>query len=89
MNSSSILINHSISGRISKNNNFVIKSSLAPGITTKQYEDGYSFQASLTDDILIRTKGRVLKDDILIKKVGYEEVSNSAGGNTVYIGQGS
>ena len=50
------------------------------------YEGDYAVTPS-TSEQRLATANKVLEQDVVIKEIPYSEVSNLAGGNTVYIGK--
>lgn len=50
-----------------------------------EYEDSYTITPQAFQDIVLPTKNKQLKDNIIIKEIPYYETSNTSGGNTVYI----
>lgn len=50
------------------------------------YDGDYEVPALITSQVL-RTKNKVMKDDMTILCISYHEVSNAAGGRTVTIGK--
>lgn len=51
-----------------------------------KYEGEYEVIPSLAEDITLETAKKVMTDDVTVKKVPRYDVSNEAGGKTVYIG---
>lgn len=51
-----------------------------------QYNGDYIITPKANSQIVLDTSDKILLDDITIKKIPYYETSNSAGGDTVYIG---
>lgn len=49
------------------------------------YEGDYSVTLKV-DAQTMATKGKVMMDDVLIRSIPFFNVSNTSGGNTVYIG---
>ena len=49
------------------------------------YEGEYDVTPKVTEQML-RTKGKVLADDVRVKEIPYYDVSNTSGGSTIYIG---
>lgn len=49
------------------------------------YEGDYSVTPKV-DAQTMATKGKVMTDDVLIRSIPFFNVSNTSGGNTVYIG---
>lgn len=49
------------------------------------YTGKYDVTPKVTEQML-RTKGKVLADDVRIKEIPYYDVSNTSGGSTIYIG---
>lgn len=49
------------------------------------YEGDYSVTPKV-DAQTMATKGKVMMDDVLIRSIPFFNVSNTSGGNTVYIG---
>lgn len=93
-----ILVDGSISGQLSSSltmsatlepvQSFTISSkvdSLA-SLVEGTYSESYELISSLDEDIIIETKNKLLKDDIVIKKINYSETTNESGGSTLYIG---
>lgn len=53
---------------------------------TEQYEGEYEVTPLVTHQTL-PTKKKVMKDNLTIKEIPFFDVSNNAGGTTVYIGE--
>lgn len=51
------------------------------------YEGSYTVDALVKAPVILPTKGRNMTDDITIKKIRQLEVGNTAGGNTLIIGE--
>lgn len=87
MSTSQGLINGTIHATLSVNQ--LLNISGAVEITAPAepaYEGEYEVQASLTDDIVLRTAHKTLKNDITVRKIGIHEVDNPSGGYTLTIG---
>lgn len=52
-----------------------------------EYKGPYEVEVDLHEDRALETKNKTCTADIVVKKVAYEETSNTAGGVTVYIGK--
>ncbi len=50
------------------------------------YEGEYEVTPSLSEEIKLETAKKLMTDDVTVKKVPRYDVSNEAGGKTVYIG---
>lgn len=59
--------------------------SLSKPIGYVDYKDSYEVTPKTTEQVL-QTKDKHLTDDVTIKSIPYFDVSNTAGGSTVYIG---
>lgn len=55
-------------------------------ISTPPYEGDYEVTSLPFQDQLYETKGYRMRDDLTVKAIPYEEVSNPQGGKTVTIG---
>lgn len=66
---------------------YVSKGTVQPSQTRQIYNGDYEVDTSLTEDIVLNTKNKVMTDDITINKVGLTVTSNASGGYTLYIGQ--
>lgn len=53
-----------------------------------KYEGEYEVIPSLAEDIKLETAKKVMTDDVTVKKVPRYDVTNEAGGTTIYIGIG-
>jgi len=51
------------------------------------YSGAHEVETPLENKVVLETAGLKMKDDITVKKVQFAEVSNDAGGTTVYIGK--
>ncbi len=92
------VLDGSISGQLTSN--LTISASLEPiqnlQITSEieslasaidgTYDDGYEVASLLDEDYTIQTKNKLLKDDIVVKRLNYSETTNDSGGYTIYIG---
>ena len=65
---------------------FEMDGMVEPTPVQESYNKDYEIDISLTDDIVLPTKGKVMNDDIVVKKVPVTEVSNESGGYTLTIG---
>ena len=74
-----------ISGNLSAET-FEMDGTVEPTPVQEIYNEDYEIDISLTDDIVLPTKGKVMNDDIVVKKVPVTEVSNESGGYTLTIG---
>lgn len=74
-----------ISGNLSVET-FEMDGTVEPTPVQEIYNEDYEIDISLTDDIILPTKGKVMNDDIVVKKVPVTEVSNESGGYTLTIG---
>ena len=63
----------------------VLTGSLSKPIGYVDYTDSYEVTPKTTEQVL-QTKDKHLTDDVTIKSIPFFEVSNTAGGSTVYIG---
>lgn len=52
----------------------------------KMYEGEYTVIPSKEEHVL-KTSGKVMNDDVTVKAIPYHSTSNTAGGETVYIGK--
>lgn len=52
----------------------------------QKYTGDYEVTPSLSEDITLNTAHKVMSDDVTVKKVPRYDVTNEAGGVTVYIG---
>lgn len=50
-----------------------------------EYEGDYNILPSASQEIVLPTKHKKMKENVIIKEIPYYEVSNLSGGNTVYI----
>ena len=74
-----------ISGNLSVET-FEMDGTVEPTPVQEIYNEDYEIDISLTDDIILPTKGKVMNEDIVVKKVPVAEVSNESGGYTLTIG---
>ena len=51
------------------------------------YEGSYMVDALVKAPVILPTKGKNMTDDITVKKIRQLEVGNTAGGNTLIIGE--
>lgn len=51
-----------------------------------KYEGDYEITPSMSEDITLETAKKLMTDDVTVKKVPRYDVTNEAGGKTVYIG---
>lgn len=51
-----------------------------------KYEGEYEVIPSMSDDITLATADKLMQSDVTVHKVPRYDVSNEAGGTTVYIG---
>lgn len=65
----------------------VLKGFLSDDVTYASYEGDYKVTPLLNYDFELKTKNKVLKDNVTVKRIPYQEIPNSAGGMTVYIGE--
>ena len=65
---------------------FEMSGAVEPSPVQEVYEEDYEIDISMTDDIVLPTKGKVMNDNIVVKKVPVTEVSNESGGYTLTIG---
>lgn len=74
----------SIIGLVSQE--YKITGNLATAYTTntKPYEGDYEITPTV-DGMTLETKQRYMTDDVTIKAIPFYEVSNTSGGNTIYI----
>jgi len=56
-------------------------------ITGDVYDGSYLVTPLAKDEVVLKTYGKVMRDDVTVKKVPYFETSNESGGYTVYIGE--
>lgn len=66
---------------------YISKGTIQPSQTKQLYNGDYNIQSSLTEDIVLDTKDKVMTDDITINKIGITTTSNESGGYTLYIGK--
>lgn len=59
---------------------------VALGISYPSYDGKYVVTPSAEANITLETKKKLLHEDIKVNKIPYFEVSNNAGGQTVFIG---
>lgn len=85
--SSDLIPIYGISGKISIDSEFSITGTVQPFQNREYYDGVYEVNTSLTDDIVLNTKDKVMRDDVTINKYGLTVTSNSSGGYTLYIGQ--
>lgn len=52
------------------------------------YTGEYEVTPILSNDIILDTNGKVMQDNVSVKKIPYYETSNLSGGTTVYIAMG-
>ena len=52
----------------------------------EKYDGSHIVTPLAHDDQILKTEGKHLKTDIIVQKIPYSEVSNTAGGTTVIIG---
>ena len=52
------------------------------------YDGPYRVSSSTADDVTLDTKGKILKDDLVVNKILYIATDNLFDGVTVYIGEG-
>lgn len=64
---------------------FTIQAAFVEGVG-KDYTGPYEVTPQLYKDILLPTKGSMLKEDITVLKVPQYEVTNAAGGTTLILG---
>lgn len=82
-----------LTGKISGNgglsavlsNDISLTGSLSKPIGYVDYKDSYEVTPKTTEQVL-QTKDKHLTDDVTIKSIPFFDVSNTAGGSTVYIG---
>lgn len=71
-------------------NNFTyhMKGSLSSGVGDiyPAYEGPYIVIPKVYEDQVLDTDFKIMKDDVLVKEIPYDEVSNPAGGETFIIG---
>lgn len=53
--------------------------------TAPTYEGEYIITPLANDPVVLDTKGHLMADDVVVKKVPKYQTSNTAGGTTVYI----
>lgn len=75
-----------IYGTIEPDQIFDITGEVEPEPVQETFNESYEVTTSLTDDTVLPTKGKVMTDDIVVKKVPMTEVSNESGGYTIAIG---
>ena len=69
-------------------NNLILKFGEVQTVT--EYVGGEPYEGSYTitpkvEEQKMETKGKIMIDDVTVKSVPFFEVSNTSGGNTVYI----
>lgn len=50
------------------------------------YQGDYVVTPAANDEQTLETKGKYMKDDVIVKEIPYAETSNASDGITVYIG---
>lgn len=73
---------YSISAVIEEAQNYYINGVVKP---SEEYSDTYEVESSF-EDYTISTKGKFLRDNVVVKKVPVSTAGNDAGGYTLNIG---
>ncbi len=63
----------------------VIEGTVQAGGSIPAYEGSYEIEPSLSPQVFA-TRNRVMKEDLTVKGIAYQEVTNTSGGHTVTIG---
>lgn len=56
-------------------------------IEGKRYDGEYVVTPLAKNEVVLETSGKIMLDDVTVRKVPYFETSNESGGYTVYIGE--
>ena len=49
------------------------------------YEGAYEVTPVMNNNIVLETEGKMMQDDVTVKKIPHYEIENESGGTTVYI----
>ena len=80
--------NNTITGIKSQIGQLTGEISIYSGETTKKkYEGSYLITPSTDQDVVLKTKDKLMTDDLTLKKIPFHETSNDSGGVTIYIGK--
>lgn len=56
-------------------------------IEGERYDGEYVVTPLAKNEVVLETSGKIMLDDVTVRKVPYFETSNDSGGYTVYIGE--
>ncbi len=56
-------------------------------IEGERYDGEYVVTPLAKNEVVLETSGKIMLDDVTVRKVPYFETSNESGGYTVYIGE--
>ena len=59
------------------------------GEATEYYAGDYEVTPRAKSSVVLNTEKKIMKQDVVIKKIPYYETSNASGGTTVYIASSS
>lgn len=76
----------SLSGQFTTTGKLVGEVVIPTSVHTELYEGNYVITPKVSDDVVLLTKEKVLKDNLTVQKIPQYEVSNDAGGKTFIIG---
>ena len=80
--------NNMLIGTLSQSESLTGEINIYSEETTKdKYEGSYSVTPSTDQDVVLKTKDKLMTDDLTLKKIPFHETSNDSGGVTVYIGK--
>ena len=65
---------------------FNLKKAVVVRTGHKTYEGPYEVTPKADEQQTLQTKGMSMKEDMTVKAIPYFDVSNNAGGQTIYIG---
>lgn len=76
----------SLSGQVTTTGKLVGEVVIPTSVHAELYEGDYVITPRLSDDVVLPTKEKVLRDNLTVQKIPQYEVSNDAGGKTFIIG---
>lgn len=62
-----------------------IDGTISKDLKYDHYSGSYEAMSNSNEDIVLETEGKVLDEDVVVKKLSTYETSNPSGGTTIYI----
>ena len=76
-----------LSGNIASSGQLMGAVVIPTSVHSETYDGEYVITPKLSEDVILKTKAKVLRDDLTIRKIPQYEVSNESGGKTFIIGE--